>query len=332
MKRPMARGEPIGIARWEKPLQIPHPLVEHDSAWDFRSVYYEQPYPESPKGRSDVGSERIRFAPVILRMALTAGDPGEIRTASLFYIAHCVTYEMRLSMAASRIRAIAEFEERDIDVGLAQELMEEAEALLWGVALVACLRAIGWSIGQTQDPTARKPFAIAARSALLECGARAGLASVAADDAHAHLSLAERLMPPEHEPKRSEVEAGRRVLAELGFLHLCVGVARAYEEPWNPFVQERLRRELEEHEPSRAWVSGFHANLHALAEELLRAVREKHQDWQSSYEEFLGDGRHDIDAFFVARWRDDSIVEPEASLLKKIGQLHEREPQLQLIA
>jgi hypothetical protein len=332
MNYSVTEGEELrGISIREEPLVMPHPYVEHGSEWDFRSLYYGQPYPEVPTGRSDVGSERIRFAPVILRMVMTGGDPAEIRTASLLYVAHCVTYEMRLSTAESRILALAEGEQRSLDLGFATELMEEAEAILWGIALVGCLRAIGCAVSRTQDPAARKPFAVAARSAHAECGAQAGSASLGADNAHAHLSLAERIRPPENEPQRGHVVAGRRDLADLGFLHLCAAIARAYEERWNPFLQERLRRELAEHEPARAWVSTSQRDLHELGKDLLRAVREKYGGWQARYGALLEEGRHDIDAFFVAGWRDDSVADAEEPFLATMRQLREREPDLQLI-
>jgi hypothetical protein len=311
---------------------MPHPHVESDEDWDFRAIYFDPPYPAPQEGRLEIGSERLRYAPVVLRMALAGDDLGDIRHATLLFTAFSAAHEMRISSTRERLLALAQMEERAFDGEYAAELVQQAEEELTGMALVQCLRAIGFALSSVRPDLDRKAISTRARQVHAEVEATSGRSALLADDAHAHLFLAEHLAMPDEEAGGERLIDLRRVLVDNGFAFLCAAVAWAYAEAWNPFTYERLRREIAEHAAAVDWLSPSAANRQELATEMLEAAEQRHAKSRADWEEALARGVYDIDAFFIARMGREETREASSEMLAAMADLRAREPTWQLIA
>jgi hypothetical protein len=273
--------------------------IENTERWDFSSIYYDGQHAYDGPG-IDVNDEPVYFAGARLGACWTGGDEAEILDATLVFSAWCMTHDFRFSSARPWLSRLANAREVKWDEAFAEALANRAESVLRGAALVGCLRAIGGML--YRRPNGRPAIARRAREAFDNCGAVYGLADLLADDAHAHLCFAERsVLPPEKSPDPDRSELVRRTLVTRGWERLAAAAVVAYDEPWSPFVQYRLRHELKEHRSAQSLMEPSRRGLIRIIETIVEAVECRWPDAQRRWRE--APPRDEIYVYFIVRPR-----------------------------
>lgn len=303
-----------------------YPYVESSRApWEFETIYHdpESHYFRSVKlseTRADVDHAKVIYSGVFRDIAELGGDPDDVADATLYWVAYTSACEMRISTTPPALERVGVRWGLEPGEELSQRLRARAEELLSAAALVGTLRALAWQLGQTTPSIYRRSLIASARAEYRRCELVSGEANLIADDAHAHLAIAERFKPGHDELRHKFVVQG---VALLGAAH-----AQALLEPWNPFVLHRLRAEMKEHDRAITEVTTL---LPSLAENAAQAVAEtqafhaasdtRFAEWTNRYH---GD---DIAAYFEARKNSPGSVLP-SELSEASRGLLELEPTL----
>ena len=272
-----------------------YPHVESINLWPFESIYYDGGQQQAVDGKCDVGSDKILMAEVLREIAHLGGDSGDIVDTALLWMACESTYSMRPSVTWDTSWAIANLWGAPLDDQFAERLAGRATTLMTGAALVGVLRCIAWVLGETQPTRYRIELIKTARREAERARIVSGISSLVADDAHAHLTVADRLRPG------SDDLIGELVVQ--GCLLLAAAHALALLEPWNPFVKNRLDAELKEHAPMIDRLTTTDASL---ADGFRQAVRELDNHYTESMQRFYGHmekrgNDDDLGAYFWTR-------------------------------
>ena len=294
-----------------------HPWIESSGVeWDWRSIYYPPPpggtdvassaaapaqaddegAPSHEACRLDVESRVLGSAEVLRDAVRLAGNQqADFVRAAVYWIAAEAAREMRISTTAEPLKEIATHWDCPVNVEFAEHLAALSTQLLKGAALVGVLRATAWYLSQVENSAFRSSMLINARREADRVGMISGRADLIADDAHAHLSLAERVKPG--------YEDLQATLARQGTLFLGAAWAMSLTEPWNPFTRHRLEHELDHHSTMLDRAMSVEEPLQKAFAVTVQTVREAHAEARESYEEALkkaGPGG-DIAVYFYTR-------------------------------
>jgi hypothetical protein len=268
----------------------------------YGSYYYGDELPPVEHGKLDVRHYRLLFGEEMKRAADLGGDAAEILDTTLIFSAWSVCCDMRMSPTLEPLRTVVALpQQADSDV-LAQRidiLLVRAQTLLYGAALVGALRAVGFLvIHYLQGYEMRKEISTRVHKLGGELRLRIGRSAALADDGHAHLDLAQRMVLREDGDAQRVCDA-RTAVAYSGFLFLGAAVACAFEEPWCPFNINRLRREVEEHLPCVRYLPPDQQNVSEVVTAGLSELRKRYQHNSERFAELVAGGRrNDLDVYF----------------------------------
>jgi hypothetical protein len=265
--------------------------------WDYPSLYYGPAAARHENGdlRFDVDSDRLRFADVLVDITRLGGDPDEQVDAILYWVAAEASREMRVGTVLKSLdSALALWNCSDKD-DFSRRLADRATGILRGAALVGALRAIAWHLAQTSKSSLRADLVRQARVVLDENKIAFGHSVLLADDAHVHLGFSERV--------REGNEELRDIFARTGTLLLGAAHAHAIQEPWDPFVQSRMKKECLEHANTLERVMAGEPAIRAAFEGSVRILDESGREAQTDFEAVLAQvgSSRDLEAYFRCR-------------------------------